>query len=222
MDPLVAFRAEAERLGVAMLGLALREFEAPTRCRPWSVGDLLAHVRTVTGRLVQVIADPAPERADSDAIGYYRPAIFTPGTDTTRIRAATAEHAAEGGPALARAFDQIWRTVATLVAAQDPTRLIRTRHGDAMYLEQFLVTRVVEVGVHGLDLAEALNRPPWLTGPAARVIAGLLSAGWPADLAVSLGWDRDALITKAAGRAALTDLERQALNRHGVRLLSLS
>ncbi|EFL12981.1 predicted protein [Streptomyces sp. C] len=30
-------------------------------------------------------------------------------------------------------------------------------------VSQFLVTRVVEVAVHGLDLAEGLGRDPWLT-----------------------------------------------------------
>ncbi|GIJ27285.1 hypothetical protein Vqi01_24470 [Micromonospora qiuiae] len=44
-------------------------------------------------------------------------------------------------------------------------------------LMEFPHTRVVEVGVHGLDLAAALDRPPWLTATAGRVIADLLTGG---------------------------------------------
>lgn len=41
--------------------------------------------------------------------------------------------------------------------------MIGNRRGDTMLLTDFLVTRVVEVGIHGLNLADALDRPAWLT-----------------------------------------------------------
>jgi hypothetical protein len=46
-----------------------------------------------------------------------------------------------------------------------------------MLLTGFLLTRVVEVAVHGLDLTDAVEREPWLTRPAADLVLGLLVGG---------------------------------------------
>ena len=51
---------------------------------------------------------------------------------------------------------------------------MQTRHGDPMLLAEFLRTRVLELAVHGLDLAAALDREPWMTAPAAGVTEDLL------------------------------------------------
>src|SRR6202035_6001180 len=53
-------------------------------------------------------------------------------------------------------------------------RVLRPRHGDLMLLTGFLRTRVVELAVHGLDLAIGLDRDPWLTPEAASVVADLV------------------------------------------------
>jgi hypothetical protein len=58
---------------------------------------------------------------------------------------------------LANDFAATWQRVDQLCRAEPEDRVVRAGHGDAMLLSQFLVTRVVEVAVHGLDLAEALE-----------------------------------------------------------------
>ncbi|GAA2699584.1 hypothetical protein GCM10010429_01420 [Micromonospora olivasterospora] len=80
---------------------------------------------------------------------------------------------------------------------------------------EFLVTRVVEVGVHGLDLAAALGREPWLTPAAAEVTGG---RGVPAGL----GWDGSTLVAEATGRAPLTGRKRAVLAAAGVRWLAFA
>jgi len=176
-----ALRAECGRLAAELDGLGEADFGRPTRCVPWTVAELLAHVRTATGRLTAMLADPAPATVDVDAAGYYRPGLFGAEINGARIERARQDAAAEGGPGLVADFDRTWRAVADQVAAQPPGRLVRTRHGDGIRLDDFLLTRVVEVGVHGLDLADALGRDPWLTEPAAAAIASLLaSPGTPA------------------------------------------
>ena len=50
-----------------------------------------------------------------------------------------------------------------------PARVLRTRL-TTIRLDGFVTTRVFEYGVHGLDLAAALGRPPWLTSGAASVV----------------------------------------------------
>ncbi|MEW2144044.1 maleylpyruvate isomerase N-terminal domain-containing protein, partial [Micromonospora vinacea] len=115
-------------------------------------------------------------------------------------------------------FDRAWRGTEAAVAAAPPDRVVRTRHGDAMRLGEFLRTRVVEVGVHGLDLAAALGRSPWLTPSAAVVVAELLTGGRPAP--AGLGWDRLTLICKTTGRAAVTAPERAMIDAAGFRWLA--
>ena len=72
--------------------------------------------------------------------------------------------------ALARELDQAWREAWALLRGAPQGRVVRTRHGDRMLLTEFVRTRVLELAVHGLDLAASLARPPWLTGAAAAVV----------------------------------------------------
>ncbi|MFC0504816.1 maleylpyruvate isomerase N-terminal domain-containing protein [Micromonospora costi] len=215
-----AFRDECARLGEVLRGLSEADLDRPTDCDPWTVRELLAHVRSGAGRLVDMLAAPAPARAEVDAAGYFGAPKFTPEVDAARIDSGRREARALDGPALVADFDRAWRAADAAVAAAPAGRVVRTRHGDAMSLTEFLRTRVVEVGVHGLDLAAALDREPWLTPGAARVIADLLTGGRPVP--PELGWDRLTLIRAATGRADLTDDERAVIDAAGFRWLSFS
>ncbi len=72
--------------------------------------------------------------------------------------------------------------------------------------------------MHGLDLAAALGRPPWLTPQAAAVIADLLTGGRPVP--AGLRWDRLTLIRKTTGRATLTVGEQATIDAAGFRWLA--
>ncbi|MFG2058999.1 maleylpyruvate isomerase N-terminal domain-containing protein [Micromonospora sp. NPDC048930] len=212
-----AFRDECARLEEVLRGLTEADLDRPTPCPPWALRDLLAHVSTGAGRLVGMLAAPAPERAEVDAAGYFGAAKFAPEVDRDRIDSARRQAREPAGvPAVVEGFARAWRAADAAVAAQPSGRLVRTRHGDAMTLTEFLRTRVVEVGVHGLDLADALDRRPWLTPTAARVVADLLADRRPAGL----GWDDLTLVRKATGRSPLTDRERALVAESGFRWLS--
>ncbi len=51
-----AFHDECDRLGAVLRTLDRSDLDRPTRCVPWTVADLLAHVRTGAGRLADMLA----------------------------------------------------------------------------------------------------------------------------------------------------------------------
>ncbi|MFI7662265.1 maleylpyruvate isomerase N-terminal domain-containing protein [Micromonospora parva] len=219
MEPTrAAFSAECARFTEVLAELTDDDLDRPTDCPPWTVRELIAHTRTGVGRLTDMLAAPAPPHAEVDAAGYFGAAKFTAEVDADRIAGGQRDALPVDRAALATEFDRAWRATEAAVAAAPPDRLVRTRHGDAMRLGEFLRTRVVEVGVHGLDLAAALGRSPWLTPPAAAVIAELLTGGRPTP--AELGWDRLTLIRKATGRTAVTAPERAAVDAAGFRWLA--
>ncbi|MEH0985349.1 maleylpyruvate isomerase N-terminal domain-containing protein [Micromonospora sp. CPCC 205556] len=214
-----AFRDECARLDGVLRSLSPADLDRATPCPPWAVRDLVAHVRAGAGRLADMLAAPAPSRAEVDAAGYFGAAKFTPEVDAARIDSARREAREPADvAATAAGFTAAWRATDAAVGAAPAGRLVRTRHGDAMTAAEFLRTRVVEVGVHGLDLAVALDREAWLTPTAAQVITGLLTCGRPAP--AGLGWDPLTLIGKTTGRTPLSDAERAVIGAAGFRWLS--
>lgn len=169
------------------------------------------------GWLPGMLAAPSPERAEISAVEYYRPDDrFAPETNAARI--ALAQDAARAGGA---GFATTWERVERLCAAEPEGRVVRTRHGDAMLLSQFLLTRVVEVAVHGLDVADALGRDPWLTPQAADAVLELLLGPGHRAAAGELGWDQAVLLRKATKRSPLSPTEAEQVRRLGIRWLTL-
>jgi uncharacterized protein (TIGR03083 family) len=220
-----AFGAEAGRLSEIIFATDDAALDRASPCPPWTVRELVCHVRIGLGRVPSMLAEPEPPPGPLiPAPGYYRPDVrFSPAVNDDRIAAAQrAARAAGPAPALARDLDQAWRDAWALVRGAPQGRVVRTRHGDRMLLTEFLRTRVLEVAVHGLDLAAGLDRPPWLTGAAAAVVEDLtLPAGAAARLRDESGWDQPTLIAKATGRFPLSAADAALLERHGLRRLAL-
>jgi len=221
-----AFRAEAERLSEMVSGNDEAGFTAPSPCPPWTVGELLYHVRIAVGRVTGMLAEPEPAEGPLvSAVGYYRPGQrFSSASNMERITdARKGATALATGTAIVRDFEQAWRESWALARAAPQDRVVRTRHGDRMLLTEFLRTRVLELAVHGLDLATGLGRQPWMTAAAASVLAGLLlPAGTTAQMLLDeTGWDQITMIAKTTRRIPLTAAETTLIERHGVHWLAL-
>ncbi|WP_033344127.1 maleylpyruvate isomerase family mycothiol-dependent enzyme [Catenuloplanes japonicus] len=217
-DVLAAFEAESAALSDAMSTVDDAGWARPSPCPPWSVAGLFGHVIVTVDRVPGMLRADAPPAATVDATGYYRPGErFSAATNATRI-AVGEDRAALPGPSLVTEFTTISGYVVRLCRQESAGRVVRTRHGDAMTLTDFMLTRVVEVAVHGIDLAAALDRPAWTTPEAASAVSGLLLGG---DGPAPLGWDRLTFLRKATGRARMTEGERDAVARGGIRWLAL-
>jgi uncharacterized protein (TIGR03083 family) len=156
-----ALRAEGETLIGVLAGLGDEQLDRPTPCVPWTVRELLVHVVRASDRLPGMLGDPEPERAEVAAAGYYRPdQRFASEAEAERV--AWAQQTAGSVPATEwiRQLADACRTMVAAAEQEPPGRRVRTRWGDTMWLTDFLVTRVLELGVHGLDLAAGLDRPP--------------------------------------------------------------
>lgn len=223
-----AFRAESAALAGVAAGLADADLRRPSPCPPWTLGALLGHVIVAAGRIDQAIAAAGDFAATGplvSAAGYYRPDHrFSAGTNADRIdlAAALAERLGSAAAISAELAAAAGRSLALLTSVR-PDLEVRTRHGDRMLLTDFAVTRVVELGVHGLDAAIALGRRPWLTDPAANVLEELMlpDPALAGELRALLHCDRSGLIARLTGRAPMSAEDQSALDRLGVTPLVL-
>lgn len=218
-----AFRLESQALYRAVSRLPEPQWTRPTRCDPLSVRELLAHVHVVIAWLPDMLQGPEPDDAAMTAAEYYRPDDrFAPHSNAARIAMAQDRTAGvTDGAGLAEDFARLARRVEAMCRAEPASRRVYTRHRDAMLLSEFLLTRLMELAAHGLDLADALERPPWLTPEAGEILGDLvLGSGWT-TAARSLGWTRPTLLRKATGRAALDGAEEAQVEQLGVRRLTL-
>lgn len=219
-----ALDAEAAALLTIASGLTDADVAKPSPCPPWTIGELECHVLMGASRIGLALAEP--QRSDGPLVstaGYYRhDERFSASTNADRISSASALARRLPGPGeIAAELDRRCRESAELLAAAPAGRTVVTRHGDRMLLSDFARTRVVELAVHGLDLAQGLSRPPWLTSEAADVLEDLLlPAGGSSQLCRDLACDRAGLIARLTGRASLSRAEQQVLRDAGIRKLA--
>ncbi|MEO8476060.1 MAG: maleylpyruvate isomerase family mycothiol-dependent enzyme [Actinomycetota bacterium] len=200
---------ECQAIGAEAGGLDETRFDLPTRLPRWSVREILGHVWRDMDRLRWSLGRPAPQRADVDAISYWRSYDPVEGPKATAGRAIEAAHGFADGAELVASFETNWRAGIEAASSVPDERLVET-WGPAMRLDDFLATRVLELAVHRLDLADALRRPGVLDHDAAivtgRIFVGLLGVA-PHDVA----WTPTAFAEKATGRHPLTLDEIEAL-----------
>jgi uncharacterized protein (TIGR03083 family) len=222
---LAAFGAESRRLAEVVAGVDDAAFARPTPCAPWTVADLVYHVGMTMRRLPGMLAalEPAGPVLVS-AAEYYRPdQRFSAATNADRIESAQRGAAAlAGASARAGDFGEARQRAWEALRSAPPGRVVRTRHGDFMLLAEFLRTRVLELAVHGLDLAAALEHQPWMTAEAADVTEDLLlPSEAAARLRADTGWDQVTLIAGLTGRRPLTPAQTRLIRSAGVGWLAL-
>ncbi len=144
-------------------------FAAPTRCPPWDVRVLVGHMVRDLDRVLTYLSDAAPEAAISDAVTYFR--SYDPRAEGPRITANSVEVADRYATSteLVDGFDSTLRRCLEEAGREHPARVLGTRL-TSIRLDEFVKTRILEMGVHGMDVADALGRRPWLTPAAASVV----------------------------------------------------
>ena len=150
--PLLAERALMER------------FDGPSALAEFSVrglaGHLLRAMTSVEGYLDR--AEPAGA-APVSAAEYYAAVIGTDTDINSDLHRSVRQRGVEAAPGPADEYPARWRETAARLearlAAATPGRLVQVYGDHVLTLDEYLVTRLIELVVHGDDLAASLGVP---------------------------------------------------------------
>jgi hypothetical protein len=160
--------ATATRHLLAHPAVATR-WDAPSSLPEMSVAALAGHLGRSVIATDAYLEAPAPDGLDGlvDAAGYLVsfPEISGPeGPDLNSdfhraIRSRAAEEAGGGPEVLVARWDAAASRLAGRLALEPPTRTVEVIGGRALLLDEYLVTRLVEMLVHADDLATSVAAP---------------------------------------------------------------
>jgi hypothetical protein len=156
---------DAAAIAVDLLGdrAVADRWDEPSALAEMSVGGLAGHLARQLHMAVEVAAGPATDAEPRDLLGHYRDAAWL-GKDidspaNVGIRAQSDEFAAGGA---ARVLERAHTDLATLrtdLPGTPADRAVLLWTGWALTLDDFLVTRMMEITVHSDDLAVSVGVP---------------------------------------------------------------
>ncbi|UFU07159.1 maleylpyruvate isomerase family mycothiol-dependent enzyme [Ruania halotolerans] len=182
---------------------------SPSSLPEWTVGDLVAHLGRALDAITAAEPDPTSEPVPlADYLSGYADDAAQIDRRTKEFSAAIAHDPLGGLDAtVARAFAHL-----DTLAPAGPDAVIRTRRGP-ITVQDFVISRLVELVVHGYDLAPAMAAPVPVDAGARELVAQALvdvvnrRTGY--DLTVS---DPATWIKAATGRGTWDDVvTRRAL-----------
>lgn len=141
-------------------------WDQPSSLPHFTVGGLAGHLARAVTTVEGYLDREEPPAGDVvTAAGYYHAALGPSGavdldSDLHTAVRRRGEEAAAGGPeAVAGALRDLLARMEGRLAAEPGTRRIVVLHGLTLSLDDYLVTRVVELVVHMDDLAVSLDLP---------------------------------------------------------------
>jgi uncharacterized protein (TIGR03083 family) len=161
--------AQLRHIDEAVAALEPDDFTRPTRLGDWRVAHLVAHLGA--SNLADALTSPSAPAVEFDVLDWALGCA--PSADAINERAQALSD--ETRPAELRTMIQHMRSrVSSVLANPDPDFVVPARWG-AIGLGDYLATRCVELTVHSLDLAAAVDRPVALDREATAVAVRLLA-----------------------------------------------
>jgi mycothiol maleylpyruvate isomerase-like protein len=145
-------------------------WESPSALAEWSVGGLAGHLASEVPIVLEVLASPVGDHQPIPLLEHYARAVWvTSSVDdevNVAIRRSTDDAAAAGPAALVERTRAARDEVATALVDQPADRVVVIPwQGWALTLEDFLVTRMMEIAVHSDDLAASVGVDAPLLSP---------------------------------------------------------
>lgn len=212
--PLMSLQGESRALSAVLQHAAPEDFNRLTNCPPWNLGELVVHI----AMSIHLGGDDDLPAATSgvgvlSAADYYR----RPERDTAAYRQSNIDRTRQEASGLlatrspARWFDEVYQDTVTRLSGLDLGRLVQIPSCGPMKLADWVVTRVISVAAHGLDVALTLGIEPWTCRPALEVIRPVLVSLLGTEPPAQLAWDDRILLAAGTGRRPLTQHERTIL-----------
>ena len=195
--------------------LSPEDWQRPTLLRPvdpdappWSIHTLAAHMDFFMGMVLTLVGEPQEGQPCFDRASFGMAA-----SDRSQVAPVVYQYMIDHGKdhTPATLLDTVRQTFKNVLEAiqTTPPDTIGPAFFAPMTLREFVPTRVVETVIHGMDLTDALGRPPLPMAKGIPIAAEILDevlarvklAGRPADLV----GDDLAFIRAAAGRGEHAD-----------------
>ncbi|MGW1620656.1 sterol carrier family protein [Streptomyces sp. NPDC002172] len=145
-----AVLAQLSNVRDAVRTLTPEQLALPTRLEGWTVRDLVVHIGMAVTAVHRALDQPEPAKADAVLLDWP----FGTSGNSAAIADFTRRLAADH-PDLDAYLADVDASLRTLLDAHPGTRLLATSAG-ALSLDDYLVTRTVELVVHTDDLAAAV------------------------------------------------------------------
>jgi len=214
-----ALGAQLEALVALVNALSENDFHRATRCPGWTVAELVAHCEGMLNRLVGEHGEPAAGKPEIDRVGYYGydPDGAREGEDPDKTFSEVVrdrvvrEVDGRNGMTLQSSLSDAAKRAIDGVREIPADRVIkRPGHGRITFGE-FVATRNLEIGVHTMDIAHAVDKREHVEPPTAEIIISILDGLLGDSLPDSLQWDATTYILTGTGRRDVTPHEREIL-----------
>lgn len=214
-----ALEAQCKELSSLVGEFTDDDWDRPSRGEGWTVKELVAHCEGMLHRLVGANAEEVEGAPEIDRVGYYGydPDGPREGEDPSKtfsevIRERVVDEV--GG----RSGEDLRESLASAIAAAlegvrkvPADRVIKRSGHPRMRFDEFVASRVLEFGVHTMDLGHATLRGERIHPDAAEIVRDILDRRLGAELPKGLGWDTRTFILSGTGRRRLESNERFAL-----------
>lgn len=151
--------AAADAAGLLARPEVAERWETGSVLRQFTVCGLAGHLLRAIATVETYLGSPPPAEEPISAGEYFARLVSSdieaPGNQA--IRARGEEMAAGGAAAVAAAAAAGYERLSARLPGEDPLRRLRVAGGLVMTLAEYLRTRVVELVVHGDDLAESVG-----------------------------------------------------------------
>lgn len=214
-----ALAAQCGYLSALLSEFSEGEWDRSTRCPGWSVKELAAHCEGMLQRLVTENTQAVDGEPEIDRVGYYgyEPDGPREGEDPNKtfsevIRDRVIDEAAgRSGEQIRASLDSAIADAMAGVPKIPADRVIKRSGHKRMAYGEFIASRVLEFGVHTMDLSHATLRGERIHPAAAAITKEILDGRLDAQLPKGLGWDTRTFILTGTGRRRLESNERYVL-----------
>lgn len=211
-DNIRAMSEELDALQKTLSTLSDEDWRRPTRCTGWDVLALVTHINIGAHMLPELADGQASTSAARDQVSFFD-------FDSNQWSSVVFDFAVDAakGKTPQEVTATISKTAREMHEAVEkvPPDYIGPAFFGPMRMDEFLPTRVLELAVHGLDLTNALDRPPYITPLASAITANLLDQALDGPRPEDLAQEEIAFIEVATGRRPHPDRRLPVLHWAG-------